>query len=171
MQAVGESDEHRQELQEAFQKAIRSLEIGRYGLGFARDFNKKPLDELMNMLKHASSERQFLMYEALRKGADVEELYKKTHIKTWFISQMKELVEEEERILAYKGKMPPDDILIQAKKDGFADRYLSKILGISEKEIRAKRISLGITEGWEPVPVSGVRMQHTTFPHIMHPIR
>ena len=156
MQAVGEVMSIGKNYKEAFQKAIRSLEIGRYGLGFARDFNKKPLDELMNMLKHASSERQFLMYEALRKGADVEELYKKTHIKTWFISQMKELVEEEERILAYKGKMPPDDILIQAKKDGFADRYLSKILGISEKEIRVKRISLGITEGWEPVPVSGV---------------
>ena len=110
----------------------------------------------MNMLNHPSSERQFIMYEALRKGADIEELYRKTHIKTWFISQMKELVELEEKILAYKGKMLPDDILSQAKKDGFADKYLSKLLGIPEKEIREKRISLGIKEGWEPVPVSGV---------------
>ena len=156
MQAVGEVMSIGKNYKEAFQKAIRSLEIGRYGLGFAKDFNKKPLDELMNMLKHASSERQFLMYEALRKGADMEELHKKTHIKLWFISQMKELVEEEEKILAFKGAMPPDEILIQAKKDGFADRYLSKILGIPEKEIRAKRISLGVKEGWEPVPVSGV---------------
>jgi len=156
MQAVGEVMSIGKNYKEAFQKSIRSLEIGRHGLGFAKDFNKKPLEELMSMLTHPSSERQFIMYEALRKGADIEELYKKTYIKPWFIQQMKELVEEEEAILRYKGQMPPDNILIQAKKDGFADKYLSKILDIPEKEIRAKRISLGIKEAWEPVPVSGV---------------
>jgi len=156
MQAVGEVMSIGKNYKEAFQKAIRSLEIGRYGLGFAKDFNKNPLDELMTLLKNPSSERQFIMYEALRKGADIEELYRKTHIKSWFIQQMKELVEEEEKILAFKGRMPPDEILIQAKKDGFADKYLSKILGISEKEIREKRISLGLKEAWESVPVSGV---------------
>ncbi|HWR68534.1 MAG TPA: carbamoyl-phosphate synthase large subunit, partial [Desulfomonilia bacterium] len=156
MQAVGEVMSIGKNYKEALQKAIRSLEIGRYGLGFAKDFNRKPLDELMNMLTHPSSERQFLMYEALRKGADVEELHRKTYIKTWFISQMKELVEEEEKILTFFGQMPPDDVLIQAKKDGFADKYLAKLLGIPEKTIREKRISLGVMEAWEPVPVSGV---------------
>ncbi len=157
MQAVGEVMSIGKTYKEALQKAIRSLEIGRYGLGFAKDFNRRSLEELMNMLTHPSSERQFIMYEALRKGADIEELYKKTYIKTWFIRQMKELVEEEEKILAYKGMMLPNDLLIQAKKDGFADRYLSKLLGINEKVIRAKRISLGLKEAWEPVPVSGVK--------------
>jgi carbamoyl-phosphate synthase large subunit len=156
MLAVGEVMSIGKTYKEALQKAIRSLEIGRYGLGFAKDFNKKPLDELMNLLKHPSSERQFIMYEALRKGADIEELHRKTYIKSWFISQMKELVEEEDIILAYKGKMPPDEILLKAKKDGFADKYLSKLLGIPEKKIRAKRISIGLSEAWEPVPVSGV---------------
>jgi carbamoyl-phosphate synthase large subunit len=156
MLAVGEVMSIGKTYKEALQKAIRSLEIGRYGLGFAKDFNKKPLDELMNMLMHPSSERQFLMYEALRKDADIEELHRKTHIKSWFISQMKELVEEEEEILAYKGNMPPDEILVNAKKDGFADKYLSKLLAIPEKEIRTKRISIGLNEAWEPVPVSGV---------------
>jgi carbamoyl-phosphate synthase large subunit len=156
MLAVGEVMSIGKNYKEALQKAIRSLEIGRYGLGFAKDYNKKPLDELMQMLNHPSSERQFIMYEALRKGADIEELHRKTHIKSWFISQMKELVVEEEKILAFKGMIPPDEILIQAKKDGFADKYLSMILNVREKEIRAKRISLGLTEAWEPVPVSGV---------------
>jgi carbamoyl-phosphate synthase large subunit len=156
MQAVGEVMSIGKTYKEALQKAIRSLEIGRYGLGFAKDFNKKPLDELMNMLNHASSERQFIMYEALRKGADIEELHRKTYIKSWFIQQMKELVELEEKILGYKGIMPPNELLITAKKNGFADRYLSKLLGINEKVIRAKRISLGLSEAWEPVPVSGV---------------
>ena len=69
---------------------------------------------------------------------------------------MKELVELEEEILRYKGEELPDGLLIQAKKDGFADRYLSQILRVPEKEIRRKRISLGIVGGFEPVPVSGV---------------
>ncbi|MFV9644829.1 MAG: carbamoyl-phosphate synthase large subunit [Desulfobacterales bacterium] len=156
MRAVGEAMSIGKNYKEAFQKAIRSLEINRYGLGFARDFNKKALTELMNMLVSPTSERQFIMYEALRKEADIQDLYELTHIKPWFIKQMKELVDLEEEILTYNGKMLPDDMLIRAKKDGFADRYLSLLLGISEKDIREKRISLGIVEAWEPVPVSGV---------------
>ncbi len=156
MQAVGEVMSIGKNYKEAFQKAIRSLEIGRYGLGFAKDFNKKTLEELLNLLNTPSSERQFIMYEALRKGADIEELHRRTHIKTFFISQMKELVEMEEKILGYKGMMLPNDLLMAAKQNGFADRYLSQLLGINEKVIRAKRISLGLTEAWEPVPVSGV---------------
>jgi len=156
MRAVGEVMSIGKNYKEAFQKAIRSLENSRYGLGFAQDFHEKSLDDLMQLLNEATSERQFIMYEALRKGAGVQELYEKTHIKPWFINQMKELVELEERILQYKGKALPDDLLVQAKKDGFADRYLSKLLGVPEKEIRQQRISLGVVQGWEPVPVSGV---------------
>jgi len=156
MRAVGEVMSIGKTYKEAFQKSIRSLENGRYGLGFAKDFHKKSLDELMKLLNYATSERQFIMYEALRKGAGVQELYEKTHIKPWFITQMKELVELEERILPYKGNMPPDELLIQAKKDGFSDKYLFQTLGLPEKDIRQKRKSLGVVEGWEPVPVSGV---------------
>jgi carbamoyl-phosphate synthase large subunit len=157
MRAVGEVMSIGKTYKEAFQKSIRSLEIGRYGLGFAKDFHKRPLGELMDLLTEPSSERQFIMYEALRKGASVEDLYKKTFLKPWFIEQMKELVELEEKILKYKGRTLPDDLLVRAKKDGFSDRYLSQILGLSEKETRERRVSLGVVEGWEPVPVSGVK--------------
>ena len=156
MRAVGEVMSIGKTYKEAFQKSIRSLENGRYGLGFAKDFHKKSLEALMDLLTEPSSERQFIMYEALRKGATVKELYNKTYIKSWFIQQMKELVELEEKILTFKGKTLPDDLFIQAKKDGFADRYLSNILEIPEKDIRERRTSLGVVEGWEPVPVSGV---------------
>jgi carbamoyl-phosphate synthase large subunit len=156
MRAVGEVMSIGKNYKEAFQKAIRSLENGRYGLGFAKNFHEKSLDELMQMLSFPTSERQFIMYEALRKGADIQALFKKTFIKTWFLRQMKELVGLEEQILKYKGKKLPDKLLIQAKKDGFADKYLAKLLGVTEKEIRQKRTSLGVVEGWYPVPVSGV---------------
>ncbi|HMA85338.1 MAG TPA: carbamoyl-phosphate synthase large subunit [Desulfosalsimonadaceae bacterium] len=156
MRAVGEVMSIGKNYKEALQKAIRSLENNRYGLGFARDFNQKSLDELMMLLNTPSSERQFIMYEALRKGATVEELHAKTHIKAWFIEQMKELVELEEQILSHAGQLPPDDLLIQAKKDGFADKYLAQLLKVPENEIREKRKDLGMVEAWEPVPVSGV---------------
>jgi len=70
---------------------------------------------------------------------------------------MSELVALEEKLLAYKGKSIPDNLLIQAKKDGFADCYIAKILNMNEDAIRTKRINLGIVEGWEPIPVSGVK--------------
>jgi len=156
MRAVGEAMSIGKTYKETLQKAIRSLETGRYGLGWAKDFHERSLDELMAMLKEPNSERQFIMYEALRKGADVQELYEKTYIKPWFIQQMKELVELEEEILKYRGQQLPDELLIQAKKDGFADCYLAKLLGMTEKEIRQKRLALGIAESWDAVPVSGV---------------
>ncbi|TJX12729.1 carbamoyl-phosphate synthase large subunit, partial [Tissierella creatinini] len=156
MRAVGEVMSIGKNYKEAMQKAIRSLEIGRYGLGFAKNFNELSLDELLSMLKEPSSERQFIMYEALRKGADVEQLHKLTYIKSYFIEQMKELVELEEELLKYKNYELPDELMVKAKKDGFADKYIAKLLNKSEAEIRNQRIELGVSEGWEAVPVSGV---------------
>ena len=156
MRAVGEVMSIGKTYKEALQKSMRSLEKDRYGLGFAADFHDRPLEELMDLLNEPTSERQFILYEALRKGADIEALYEKTHIKPWFLGQMKELVDLEEKILQYKGGPLPDDLLVQAKKDGFADRYLSEILDVPEAEIRRNRIALNVVEGWEPVPVSGV---------------
>ena len=155
MRAVGEVMSIGKNYKEAFQKAIRSLETGRYGLGHAKDFDQKSKEELLKMLITASSERHFIMYEALRKGATVEEIHELTSVKHYFIEQMKELVEEEEALIQNKGHLPSDEALIQAKKDGFSDKYLSQILEISEEEIRNHRISLGVEEAWEGVHVSG----------------
>ncbi|NLH98389.1 MAG: carbamoyl-phosphate synthase large subunit [Chthonomonadales bacterium] len=155
MRAVGEVMSIGKTYKEALQKAIRSLEIKRYGLGFAADHHEAPLSELRKRLAEPTSERQFVMYEALRKGMSVEELHAITHIGRWFIQQMKELVELEEEILRYRGNVPPDHLLAQAKKDGFSDRYLAEILGVSEDTIRARRLQMGVRQAWEAVPVSG----------------
>ena len=156
MRAVGEVMSIGATYKESLQKSIRSLEKGRTGLGFAKNFNALPLDELLDRLAYATSERQFILYEALRKGADIQALYEKTHIKPWFLEQMKELVELEEEILQYKGAKLPDELLKRAKKDGFADKYLSQRLGVPEKEIRDHRKALGLIKAYKAVPVSGV---------------
>lgn len=155
MRAVGEVMSIGKTYKEAFQKAIRSLETGRYGLGGARDFAEKTKEDLLHMLITASSERHFIMYEALRKGATVEEIFDITKVKTYFIEQMKELVEEEEALKACAGALPSDEQLIQAKKDGFSDKYLSQILGLTEEQVRTRRIELGMEEAWEGIHVSG----------------
>lgn len=155
MRAVGEVMSIGKTYKEAFQKAIRSLETGRYGLGYARDYHEKSKEQLLHMLITPSSDRHFIMYEALRKGASVEEIFDITKVKTYFIEQMKELVEEEEALIASRGSLPSDDMLISAKKNGFSDKYLSQILDISEDIIRSRRIELGVEEAWEGVHVSG----------------
>ncbi len=158
MRAVGEVMSIGKTYKEALQKAIRSLETGRFGLGFAKDFNEKTAEQLIELLAFPTSERQFVMYEALRKGVSVDELHRLTSIKKWFIEQMAELVAEEEAILAFaaenKGVMLPDAMLESAKKNGFADRYLAQITGLDEVAIRARRAEIGVVEGWEGVHVS-----------------
>jgi carbamoyl-phosphate synthase large subunit len=116
MRAVGEVMSIGKTYKEALQKAIRSLEIGRYGLGFARDFHEKTLDELLAMLSEPTSERQFILYEALRKGADIDALYALTYIKPYFLQQMRELVILEEEILKYRGRELPDELLKKPKR-------------------------------------------------------
>ncbi|MBP3217710.1 MAG: carbamoyl-phosphate synthase large subunit, partial [Lachnospiraceae bacterium] len=156
MRAVGEVMSIGKNYKEAFQKAIRSLEKGRAGLGHVNGYDRLSADELRQKLATPNSERHFLMYEALRKGVSIDELYELTHVKRYFIEQMKELVEEEEALVsAYAGKIPADDALIQAKQDGFSDQYLAQILGIQEDAVRARREELGCTESWDAVHVSG----------------
>ena len=156
MKAVGEVMSIGKTYKEAFQKAIRSLEIGRYGLGFAKNFNALTKEELLDKLRFPTSERQFIIYEAMRKGATIDEIYELTKIKHWFLEQMKELVEEEEALLKETG-VPDQAVLKQAKLDGFSDRYLAMLRKTTEDEIRSARLSFGIKEAWEGVHVSGTK--------------
>ncbi|MBO5504440.1 MAG: carbamoyl-phosphate synthase large subunit [Lachnospiraceae bacterium] len=155
MRAVGEVMSIGKNYKEAFQKAIRSLEKDRYGLGHAGRYGEMTKEQLLHLLIDVSSDRHFIMYEALRKGATIDEIHEITKVKHYFIEQMKELVDEEEELIQSKGSLPSDEALIRAKKDGFSDKYLSEILEISEDEIRGRREALGVTESWDGVHVSG----------------
>ncbi len=156
MKAVGEVMSIGKTYKETFQKAIRALERGRAGLGFAKDFHEKTLDELLKLLSTPNSERHFQMYEALRKGATDDQIFKVCGVKAYFVQQLRELVEEEEKILLHRGGFLPNEMLVQAKRDGFSDKYLSQLLGVPEKDIRAQRTHIGCVEKWFAVPVSGV---------------
>ena len=160
MRAVGEVMSIGRTFKEAFQKAVRSLEISRSGLGFAKNFNELSIDELMQKISVPNSERYFIIYEALRKKVSVDKINEVTKIKKYFLEQIKELVELENKILEYKNRVLPDELLIKAKKDGFADKYLAKLLEVPEDYIRLQRKTLNLLEEWDTVPVSGADAQY-----------
>ena len=160
MRAVGEVMSIGRTFKEAFQKAVRSLEIGRSGLGFAKNFNELETEELLQKIAVPNSERYFAIYEALRKGVNPERIHEITKIKTYFLEQMNELVALENEILKYKKRVLPGELLIRAKKDGFADKYLSKLLDVPEEYIRLHRNFIGIGQEWDVVPVSGADAEY-----------
>jgi carbamoyl-phosphate synthase large subunit len=156
MKAVGEVMSIGKHFKEALQKSIRSLEIGRYGLGGARNFRGLTLPQLQERLAQPSSERIFLVYEALRQGLGVEELYRLTHLGRWFLDQLRELVELEEELRGHRWPELPAALLVQAKEWGFADRYLARLFGVPESQVRERRLALGKRARYAAVPVSGV---------------
>ena len=154
MKAVGEVMSIGRTFKEAYQKAIRSLEIGRYGLGHVTKFEEKTAEELVELLRTPSSERQFIIYEALKKGVSVDTIYDLTKIKKEFLNDILDLVREEEAISACTLETLSDEALKAAKLDGFSDRYLAALLGCAETDVAARRESLGIVEEWDKVHVS-----------------
>ena len=172
MRAVGEVMSIGKNFKEAFQKAIRSLERSRYGLGHVKQFVAAPLDELLRMITVPNSERYFQIYEALKKGATVDQICERTKITRYFIEQMKELADFEEKLPPFRQESRSsaftlsDELLIEAKKQGFADKYIAIILNADEKAVREKRLALGIRETWDAIPVSGVenaRYYYSTY--------
>ncbi len=144
MQSAGEAVGIGRSFAEALQKAVRSLDTDRCGLGFAGNRQEKTVDELLNLLRKPSGNRMFILYEALRNGADVSAIHEKTRIRPLFVRQIRDLLDLEEKILLSKGNLPADDLLIRAKKAGFADRYLSRLLEIPEIRIRQRREALNL---------------------------
>ncbi len=156
MKAVGEVMSIGKSFKEAFQKAIRSLEIGRSGLGLVKKIEKLSLEELMPLIASPSSERYFQLYEAFKKGLTVAEARNLTKITEYFLTQIKELADFELKLAGYTWMALPDELLIEAKKSGFSDKYLGRLFGVPEKEVRESRIALGCVATYCRVPVSGV---------------
>jgi len=155
MKSVGETMAIGRTFKEALQKAIRSLEIGRFGLGSDVAANSNPRLELHDVeqgLIHPNSKRIFFIREAMELGMDLERIYELTHIDRWFLHQIEQLyrVEKELKEMAGEGMNPEDwepDFLKEIKEYGFSDVQLACIFGTREQVIRDVRRSKGV----EPV--------------------
>lgn len=162
MKAVGEVMSIGSTYKEAFLKAIRSLENGRFGLGSLKEYKSKSLDELRSLLYCPSSQRQWIMYEAMKKGMTIDELHNITKIKHYFLEEMQEIVDMENKISSYTIVSLPDNVLYKAKKYGFSDKYIADLLKTKEKTVRERRHDMGIIPVFLPIGVSGVPKDEKT---------
>ncbi len=156
MKAVGEVMSIGADFKEAFQKAIRSLEIGRSGPGLVKKFEKLSLEELRPLVGRPSSERFFHLYEAFKKGLSAAEAARLSNITGYFLEEIKELADFELELAAFTWMALPDETLVRAKRLGFADKYLGKLFSVPEKSVRERRLELGCRASFRRVPVSGV---------------
>lgn len=155
MSSVGETMSMGKTFKEALQKAVRSLDDENQGLGMRENLKNKTREELVSAASEPTSTRLFVIYEALRKGASVDEIAEMTNISKFFIEQIKELADEETKLLKYSGRIPSDAVISRAKKDGFSDKYIGMLIKLPEDEVREARIEMEITESWEKVHVTG----------------
>ncbi len=151
MKSVGETMAIGRTFKESLQKALRGLEIGRFGLGCdQKDTWGTPeqpsLDTIINRLATPNADRIWHIRFALKAGMSIDDIYRRTKIDRWFLCNIQEIVALEERLRACPGLYAADDELLwQAKQYGFSDRQLGHIWSTSDIEVRRVRKSRGIT--------------------------
>jgi carbamoyl-phosphate synthase large subunit len=156
MKSVGEAMAIGRTFKEAFQKAIRSLEIDRYSLDNKHINAKIDDDKLRHVLRTSRWDRIWYVAEALRRNFSIDDIYDLTHIDPWFLNNIKQIVQFEDK-LSIKN-------LAKAKKLGFSDKYIASKLSISEPELRRKRIAEGISAVYKMVDTCGAEFEaHTPY--------
>jgi len=162
MKSVGEAMAMGRTFKEAMGKAIRSLEINRYGLSDKHIDKSMSMDQLKERLRRSYWDKLWYVAEALRRNMSVEELFALTKIDPWFLNNIKDVVSLETKLLAGKGKLPEASVLRQAKESGFSDKYMSSIAGVSEPEFRKHRQSVGVNPVYKMVDTCGAEFEAAT---------
>lgn len=162
MKSVGEAMAIGRTFREALMKAVRSLEIDRYDLGLGDA--KPPKEVIQNKLKNPSWDRIFYLAESFRQGFSIEEVHELTgRIDPWFLVQIRDIVhlEEELKKSAQDGGWDRD-LIVCSKKWGISDRFLSRLLGISEMEWRRKRLGTGLKSSFKTVDTCSAEFESYT---------
>ncbi len=161
MKSVGEVMSIGRTFKEAFQKAIRSMEIKVYGMEnvYGKDVD---LDTVINKLSFPNAERIFYLKPAFKAGLSLDEIYEITKIDRWFLHNIKEIVDLEDKIKKYSRKKIPASLLKKAKTFGFSDIYLSRLLGITENKVYKLRKKEGIVPVFKLVDTCGAEFEAYT---------
>jgi carbamoyl-phosphate synthase large subunit len=160
MKSVGEAMAIGRTFRESLQKALRSLEVGAWGLsgGKLGGFEIPPLAEIEKKLITPNNERIFYLRHAMRAGLSLEKIHELTFIDPWFLTHIKHLVDAEEALLHDRS----DTALIHAKEDGFSDRQIAACWGKTESEIRAHRQRLGLVPAYRLVDTCAAEFEAYT---------
>ena len=161
MKSVGEVMAIGRSFQEALQKACQSLEIGRNGLG-ADGKNWTNQDDILHAMKHASSDRVFRIYDAMRLGIPLKTIYDITKMDYWFLRQLEELVVLEFEIEKYHVGNVPEELILEAKMKGYADRQIAHLLRCLESEVHQLRTEMGINRVYKLVDTCAAEFEAKT---------
>ena len=161
MKSVGEVMAIGRSFQEALQKACQSLEIGRNGLG-ADGKNWTNQDDILHAMKHASSDRVFRIYDAMRLGIPLKTIHDITKMDYWFLRQLEELVILEYEIEKYHVDNVPEDLIMEAKMKGYADRQIAHLLRCLESEVHQLRTKMGINRVYKLVDTCAAEFEAKT---------
>jgi carbamoyl-phosphate synthase large subunit len=168
MKSVGETMAIGRTFKESLQKALRGLETGRFGLGCDRGDRwggpqQPAMDEIIAKLATPNAERVWYLRYALKAGLSVEEIYRRTHIDRWFLHNLREIVEMEDRLRACPGLGSASaELLREAKQYGFSDRQLGHLWHATESEVRRVRKSLGVAATFKLVDTCAAEFEAYT---------
>lgn len=161
MKSVGEVMGIGRSFNEALQKACQSLEIKRNGLGAdGKDIRK--MDELTHSLENPSWNRLFHLKDAMMMGMPLKSIHKITQIDMWFLEQIYSLVKLEKEIAEYDVNTLPEELLREAKKNGYADRQIAYLVGCLESEIYNKREEMGLQRVFKLVDTCAAEFEAAT---------
>jgi len=161
MKSVGETMAIGRTFKEAFNKGLRSLEIKAFGLEDLRG-GLPPKEEIVKKLSTPNAERVFYIKAAFRAGFTTDEIFDLSKIDRWFIDNLKELIEIEDEIKKFAGKKLPPEVMKKAKRNGFSDVYIGKLLGLTEIEVAKSREEMGIKPVYKLVDTCGAEFQAYT---------
>ena len=162
MKSVGEAMAIGRTFQESFQKALRSLEIGRAGWGCDRDEKIPSLEQIRSSLRTPSPDRVFTLRYAMQAGMSVEDIYELTGVDPWFLDKLQEILETEKLLKRTPLKSMSADMLLAAKQQGFSDRQIGYATKTTEDEVRAYRKGLGIVPVYKTVDTCAAEFEAYT---------
>lgn len=163
MKSVGESMAVGRTFQESFQKAVRSLECGYSGWGCAqvKELNWD-WDKLKYSLRVPNPDRIHAVYAAMKRGMKVDDIHELSYIDKWFLTQLRELVDVEQFLLAHSLSDLTKDDFYEVKKRGFSDRQIAFVMKSSEQEVRSRRLSLGVKPAYKRVDTCAAEFEADT---------
>lgn len=150
MKSVGEVMAIGRSFQEALHKAAQSLEIKRNGLG-ADGRGLTDQDTILHKLEYASSDRLFVIYDAIQMGIGLRRIHEITKIDMWFLMEIEDLARVQAKIEVHNLTSLPKELMREAKMKGFADRQIAHMINALESEVHTKRTDLGINRVWKLV--------------------
>ncbi|MGD9950452.1 MAG: carbamoyl-phosphate synthase large subunit [Desulfobulbus sp.] len=164
MKSVGETMAIGRTFKEAFQKGMRSLEIGRMGFGFdgKDELDEMHQDDLERGLNRPNSKRMNHVFEALRRGMSIERIYELSQIDPWFLHNFKQIVDKGGEIRSRGFAGFDRDYLYEIKQYGFSDVQLAHLTGTSEDDIRSLRINLGLEPAYKLVDTCAAEFESYT---------